>query len=180
MLRHSVLGLIAGALTCTAQPAESKDSLAPFIPSPQILVDRMLEAAQLRPGELVYDLGSGDGRIVITAAQKYKARGVGVELSHKLFKSASDRVRDLGLSKDVRFLHENLLKVDISPADVVTLFLLTASNELLRPNLEKYLRPGARVVSLDFEIRGWIPVRVEKVEADRRMHNIYLYEVKKK
>jgi SAM-dependent methyltransferase len=180
MLRGSVLCLIAGALSCAAQPAESKDSLAPYIPSPQILVDRLLEAARLRPGELVYDLGSGDGRIVITAAQKYKARGVGVELSHKLFKAASERVKELGLDHQVRFVHENLLKVDISPADVVTIYLLTASNELLRPNLEKYLRPGARVVSLDFEIRGWTPTRVDTVEADRRMHRIYLYEVKKK
>lgn len=180
MFFHALLGLVAGAAVCGAQQTESPESLAPFIPSPQVLVDKMLESARLRAGELVYDLGSGDGRIVITAAQKYKARGVGVELSRKLFQAAADRVARLGLQNEVRFLNQDLLKVDLSPADVVTIFLLTASNEKLRPNLEKYLRPGARVVSLDFEIRGWKPARVERIEADRRIHNIYLYEIARK
>jgi SAM-dependent methyltransferase len=153
------------------------DVLAPDFPSPQSVIERMLEAAHLKPGELVYDLGSGDGRIVITAARKFKARAVGVELSGDLCKQAEARVKALGLADQVKIVHANLLKVDLKPADVVTIYLLTASNELLRPNLERDLRPGARVVSHDFEIRGWKPASIEKIEAEGRARTIYMYEI---
>src|SRR5580698_10148676 len=111
----------------------SKESLVPYIPSPQEVVDRMLSAARVKPGEMVYDLGSGDGRIIITAAQKFQARAVGVELRGDLCKSTQARIKALGLEGRVRLIHENMLKVDLSSADVVTLYLLTSSNELLRP-----------------------------------------------
>ncbi len=155
----------------------SKDSLAPYIPSPQQVVDRMLSAARVKPGELVYDLGSGDGRIVITAAQKFHARAVGVELRADLCKSTQARLRSLGLEDQVKLIHGNLLKVDLSPADVVTLYLLTSSNEKLRPNLEKYLKPGARVVSNDYEIKGWTPSGIVPIEAGGLKHYIYVYEI---
>jgi hypothetical protein len=90
---------------------------------------------------------------------------------------ASARVKALGLEDRVKIVRANLLKVDLSPADVVTIYLLTASNELLRPNLERDLKPGARVVSHDFEIRGWKPSAVEKVEAEGRPRTIYVYEI---
>ncbi len=121
-----------------------------------------------------------DGRIVITAAQKFQARAVGVELSADLCKKTLARVEALGLSDRVTVMHENLLKVDLSPADVVTIYLLTSSNERLRPNLEKYLKPGARVVSNDFEIRGWKPAQVTRINAGGLMHTIYVYEVSPK
>src|ERR1700685_618435 len=145
----------------------SKESLAPYIPSPEIVVDKMLEAARLKPDEVVYDLGSGDGRIVIAAAQKYGARAGGVELRGDLCKSTLARIQALGLAKRITLIHGNLLKVDLSPADVVTLYLLTSSNERLRPNLEKYPKPTARVVSLDFGIPGWKAAREETIHADR-------------
>jgi len=137
----------------------------------------MLDAARLKPGEMVYDLGAGDGRVVITAAQKYKANAVGVEISDILCNSATKKVNALGLSAFVKIVHDNALKVDLSPADVVTLYLLTSSNARLRPNLEKYLRPTSRVVSLDFGIPGWKADRVESVHADRQTHTIYVYEM---
>ena len=155
----------------------SRESLAPYIPSPQEVVERMLSAARVKPGELVYDLGSGDGRIIITAAQKYQARAVGVELRGDLCKSTQAKVRELGLSDRVKLIHENMLKVDLSAADVVTLYLLTSSNERLRPNLEKYLKPGARVVSNDYEIRGWTPSGIVPITAGGVRHYIYVYEI---
>ena len=158
----------------------SPAGLAPFVPSPQVVVDKMLEAAHLKPGETLYDLGAGDGRVVITAAKRYQAKAVGVELSGDLCALARREVRAAGLEDQVLILHGDLLGVDLSPADVVIVYLLTHSNERLRPNLERYLKPGARVVSHDFAIRGWEPVRTERVEAGSRVHTIYLYEVKNK
>jgi len=171
----------AAALALTAFLAAAGrwqvESLAPFVPSPQVVVDRMLQAAGLKPGETVYDLGAGDGRIVITAAQKFRARGVGVELSPALVKEANRQIRDLGLQDRVKIIHGDLLEVDLQPADVVTLYLLTSSNERLKPKLERSLKPGARVVSHDFTMPGWKPSRVEKVEANNRTHTIYVYEM---
>ncbi|MGO4884365.1 MAG: SAM-dependent methyltransferase [Bryobacteraceae bacterium] len=155
----------------------SQDNLAPYIPSPQEVVDRMLSAARVKPGDVVYDLGSGDGRIIITAAQKYGARAVGVELRGDLCKSTQARIKALGLEDRVKLIHANMLKVDLSTADVVTLYLLTSSNERLRPNLEKYLKPGARVVSNDYEIRGWTPSGIIPIKAGGVLHYIYVYEI---
>jgi protein-L-isoaspartate O-methyltransferase len=169
--------LLWGAPSLYAQRFGNPDILAPDFPSPQEVVERMLQLAHLQPNEVVYDLGSGEGRIVITAARQFKARAVGVELSPELCKIATARVKGLGLEDRVRIVHANLLKVDLRPADVVTIYLLTSANELLRPNLERDLKPGARVVSHDFEIRGWKPTAVEKVEAEGRPRNIYLYEI---
>src|SRR5712692_1414354 len=144
------------------------DNLAPYLPSPQLVVERMLEAAQVKTGETVYDLGSGDGRIVITAAQKFKANAVGIEISDVLCKSTLKKVNALGLSSQVKIINANALKVDLSPADVVTLYLLTSSNARLKPNLEKYLKPTSRVVSLNFGMPGWRAASVETVQADRQ------------
>lgn len=164
---------------CHAQHFKA-DNLAPYIPTPQVVVEKMLEAARIKPGEVVYDLGSGDGRIVITAARKFQAKGVGVELSEDLYNEAIARIRMLGLQDQVRMIHGNLLNVDLSPADVVTMFLLTSSNARLKPNLEKELRPGARVLSKEFEIRGWKPAQVLRIEAGGITHTVYLYEIGRK
>jgi cyclopropane fatty-acyl-phospholipid synthase-like methyltransferase len=176
-IRVVLLAIAAAACLWSQSPPSG---LAPFVPSPQAVVDKMLEAAHLKPGETIYDLGSGDGRVVITAARRYQAKAVGVELSSELCARARREVRLAGLENQVLILHGDLLGVDLSPADVVTVYLLTHSNERLRPNLEKYLKPGARVVSHDFAIRGWEPVRTERVEAGSRVHTIYLYEIRKK
>jgi ubiquinone/menaquinone biosynthesis C-methylase UbiE len=174
---HFALPLVLAVLPCGAQQFGAAENLAPYIPSPQIIVDKMLEAARVKPGETVYDLGSGDGRIIITAAQKFKAKAVGVELSKDLCRTAEERVKALGLQDQVKVIHGNLLNVDLSPADVVTLYLLTSSNDRLKPNLERYLKPGARVVSNDFEIRGWKPASVLRAATGGSRHTIYVYEI---
>jgi len=150
--------------------------LAPYVPSPAPVVERMLELADLKPGETVYDLGCGDGRVLITAARDFHAKGVGVEISPDIAREAQKQVDRLGLKNRVTIILGDLLKVDLRPADVVTLYLLTSSNELLKPALQQ-LRAGARVVSHDFAILGWKPVRVERVYVSRRYHTIYLYEM---
>jgi SAM-dependent methyltransferase len=173
----SLLALLT--IPAVAQQFNPADNLAPYIPSPQIVVDRMLELARIRPGEILYDLGSGDGRILITAAQKFKVKAVGIELSPDLCKSTTAKIERLGLQDLVTVMQANLLKVDLSPANVVTIYLLTSSNTRLKPNLEKYLKPGTRVVSNDFEIRGWRPKETVNLRVEGMEHTIYLYEVGK-
>jgi len=135
--------------------------------------------AGVKKDEMVYDLGCGDGRIIITAAHKFGARATGVELDPELYKKTADRIHELKLQDRVKVINGNLLDVDLSDANVVTLYLLTDSNTKLKPNLEKYLKPGSRVVSHDFQMVGWTAARVEKVVRDSRTHTIYLYEIKK-
>jgi len=140
-------------------------------------VEKMLEAARVKAGDTVYDLGSGDGRIVITAAQKFGARGVGVEISPDLCRTARAKIKSLGLEDRITMIHGSALRVDLSPADVVTLYLLTSSNERLKPNLERYLKPGARVVSNEFPVKGWKARDVITIATPGMKHTIYLYEV---
>lgn len=156
------------------------NSLAPYVVSPQQIVDRMLELADPKPSETVYDLGSGDGRILITAVQRYRAKAVGVEISDALVQSTTDRIQKLGLQNEARVIHGDFLQVDLSPADVVTMYLATDTNEILRPNLEKYLRNGARVVSHDYAVPGWKATVVDRDLPDARGHVIYLYRMPQK
>jgi cyclopropane fatty-acyl-phospholipid synthase-like methyltransferase len=114
--------------------------------------------------------------VLITAAKKYRAKSVGVEISQKLVDAANDRIEHEGLENRCRVVKGDLREVDLSSADVVVLYLLTSSNELLRPHLESSLKPGARVVSHDFEIREWNPSKVVQAEAHGRIHSIYVYE----
>jgi protein-L-isoaspartate O-methyltransferase len=153
------------------------NSMAPYVVSPQSVVDRMLELAELKPGETVYDLGSGDGRILVTAVQRYHAKAVGVEISELLVHTSNERIVKLGIQQDARVIHGDLMQVDLSPADVVTIYLMTDSNEKLRPKLEKFLHPGARVVSHDYAVPGWKPKLVEDAEPGARGHSIYLYSI---
>ncbi|MEO7144335.1 MAG: class I SAM-dependent methyltransferase [Bryobacteraceae bacterium] len=166
------------AATAAVLPAQNipryANNLAPYVPSAPRVVDRMLELANLKPGETLYDLGCGDGRIVIAAAENYKAKAVGVEISEKLVRVATNRVKKLGLQNQVKIIHGDLMNVDLSGADVVTLYLLTLSNEELRPRLEKYLKPGARVVSHDYAVPGWRPNNIDKAD-EHPGHLIYVY-----
>jgi SAM-dependent methyltransferase len=179
MLVALVLGSIpaSGQLVLFAQGGRNpkySNSLAPYVTSPQGVVDRMLELADIRPGETLYDLGSGDGRVLITAVQRFHAKAVGVELSEKLVDRTNERIRRLGLQSFARVIHGDLMDIDLSPADVVTLYLMTDSNEKLRPNLERFLKPGARVVSHDYPVPGWQAKQIEKA-LDTEKHVIYLY-----
>jgi cyclopropane fatty-acyl-phospholipid synthase-like methyltransferase len=137
----------------------------------------MLEVANLKPQETLYDLGCGDGRVLIRAVQRFNVKAVGVEISANLVRAANDNIQKAGLQNRIQVVQGDATTFNVKDADVVTLYLLTHSNEVLRPNLEAQLRPGARVVSHDFEIRGWKPTRVENCEVHSRTHKIYLYEM---
>jgi len=169
--------LASAAWPAAAQKFGAAENLAPYIPTPQIVVEKMLEAGRVKPGDMVYDLGSGDGRVVITAAQKFGARAVGVEILPDLCQKAIDKIKSLGLEDRVSMVEGSALRVDLSPADVVTMFFLTSSNERLKPNLEKYLKPGARVVSNEFPVKGWKSSEVVHVKTGSMDHVIYVYEI---
>ena len=152
------------------------EHVAPFVPSPLPVVQRMLELARVGPGDKVFDLGSGDGRTVIMAAEKFGASAVGVELDDQLFKQSSDRIARLGLLGRARIRHGSMFKADLRDATVVTLYQLPQANARLREILERQLRPGTRVVSHDFPVPGWQHQKlVTGVLEDGSPHAIYLY-----
>jgi len=122
----------------------------------------MLVLSQLKADELVYDLGSGDGRVVIMAAEEFGARAVGVELRDDLVKRAHEKIFELGLDSRVKIVQSDLFKIDLRPADVVTLYLTTSANEKVKPKLESELKRGARVVSHDYEVLDWKPSKIDK------------------
>jgi protein-L-isoaspartate O-methyltransferase len=158
--------------------SDYKNNLAPYVTSPEHAVDKMLEMANLKSGETLYDLGCGDGRILIAAAERYKVKAVGIEISDHLARTAAEKVKKAGLQSQVKVVHGNFMHTDLSGADVVTLYLATTANESLRPNLERYLRPNTRVVSYDYPIPGWKPVDTSESEGRHGAnHTIYLYHV---
>jgi SAM-dependent methyltransferase len=155
---------------------DSDRSLAPFVPSPPDVVERMLSLAKVGPGDVVYDLGCGDGRIVIAAAQKFGARGVGVDIDPRLIIQAEANAKAAGVQNRVKFLIQDAMKVDVSDATVVTLYLLSASNVKLRPLLTKQLRKGARIVSHSFAIGDWEPDVVDTFrDAAGTSRTLYLW-----
>lgn len=168
-----------GSLALAQNSIVDPRSLAPYVPTPPRVVERMLQLAGVDKTDTVYDLGSGDGRIVITAAQKFGARSIGIELDDNLVKSTEDRIRALKIESRARILHANVFDVDLSDASVVTLYLLTLGNEAVKPKLESNLKPGTRVVSHDFQISGWVPIRTETLKGRPRDHQIYVYEIGK-
>ena len=150
-----------------------RPSLAPFVPTPMPIVEAMLELANVRPDDIVFDIGSGDGRIVIAAAERFGALGVGIEIDPDLVARSRKTIEERGLTERVRIIHANALDVDLRPADIVTLFLTPTGNETLRPHLEETLRPGIPVVSRDFRIAEWTLLEERVVMGA----TLYLYRV---
>ncbi len=148
----------------------------PFVPTPQDVVDKMLELAVITDKDVVYDLGCGDGRIVVTAAKKYGCKAAGFDLDPKRVQESLDNVKANGVEKLVTIEKKNLFDVDLEPASVVTLFLLPDVNAKLIPQLEK-LKPGSRILSHDFAIEGIKPRHTVKVASkeDQRQHTIYIW-----
>jgi SAM-dependent methyltransferase len=184
VLRFGILacaGVFISALSGYAQQrnlSDYKNNLAPYVTSPEHAIDKMLQMANLRSGETLYDLGCGDGRILIAAAERYKVKAVGIEISDHLARTAAEKVKKAGLQNQVKVVHGNFMRTDLSGADVVTLYLATTANESLRPNLEHYLRPNTRVVSYDYPIPGWKPIETSESEGHHGAnHTIYLYQV---
>jgi 2-polyprenyl-3-methyl-5-hydroxy-6-metoxy-1,4-benzoquinol methylase len=162
-------GISAG--TAHAQDLESK-KIVPFVPTPQDVVDKMIELAGVKKGDVVYDLGSGDGRIVITAAKK-GARAVGFDVDGDLVKESRENIRKAGLENLAEIKQQDILSVDLSPATVVTMYLLPDVNLKLKPNLLKQLKPGSRVVSHACDMGDWKPDKTERVNG----RTIYLWSI---
>jgi 16S rRNA A1518/A1519 N6-dimethyltransferase RsmA/KsgA/DIM1 with predicted DNA glycosylase/AP lyase activity len=157
--------------------AQETEKLAPYYPTPETIVRKMLEFGELKAGEKMFDLGSGDGRIVIMAAQKFGADGTGIEFDEDLYLRSSERIKKLGLEKRARIVHGDIMKQDYGSADLITVYLLPPSNDKLRPILERQLKKDARIVSHDFEFADWTPEKTETIEDDGegRSHTLYLY-----
>lgn len=154
--------------------------LAPFVPTPMVVVEKMLELADVDRNDVVFDLGCGDGRIVIMAAENYSARGVGIDLDPQRIRESEDGAREAGVERLVEFRQQDVMKADFSEATVVTLYLLTESNRVLRPLLEEQLKPGVYVVSHNYRIPGWEEKQIEFVslmDEDGEKHDIYLYRM---
>lgn len=171
------VSLLAALLSAAAFTQSSKN-LAPYYPTPETIVAKMLQLAELKAGEKMYDLGSGDGRIVIMAAQKFHANAVGVEIDSKMVKQSIEQIRKLGLQSTARVVQGDLLQQNYSSADVLTVYLMPeAMDSKVQPLLDRQLKKGARVVAHDFEFRAWTPEQVEHIadDGEGRSHSIYLY-----
>ncbi len=167
---------IDGASLLAPRDAQSQDfeskKIVPFVPSPQEVVDKMIELAGVKKYDVVYDLGSGDGRIVITAAKK-GAKAVGFDIDPQLVKESRENLRKAGVEDRAEIRDQDILTVDLSPASVVTMYLLPDVNLKLKPNLLSQLKPGSRVVSHAFDMGDWKPDRTERVNG----RTIYLWTI---
>ncbi len=144
-----------------------------YVPTPPRVVDAMLQLAEVRDGDVLYDLGSGDGRIPIAAARKFKVRATGIDIDPDRIKEATANAREAGVTDEVTFRQEDLFKSDFRDATVVTLYLLDSLNQKLRPRLLRELKPGTRIVSHEFTMGDWKPERTVEVDGSR----IHLWRV---
>lgn len=154
--------------------------VAPYVSSPLPVVRQMLMLAELRKGETFFDLGAGDGRSVVMAAQEFGAKAVGIELREDLAKRALSTITELGIEDKAQILQADFFNIDLRTADVVFLYLTTSANEKIKPKLESELKPGTRVVSHDYEIIGWKPIKIDNFCENSRLgypsHTIYVYK----
>ncbi len=170
--------LLVGHGRSAQEPGIEVRYLAPDIPTPPAIVEGMLQLAQVVPEDVVFDLGCGDGRIVVEAAADFGARAVGVDIDLRQVEKARTRAHEAGVPDRVTILHRDLLSVDLSEATVVTLYLGKKVNNLVRPMLEAGLDPGDRVVSHDFEIEGWhFSKRLTLRDHNNMEHNVYLWVI---
>jgi cyclopropane fatty-acyl-phospholipid synthase-like methyltransferase len=167
-------GLALAAQGCST-PGLNLD--VPYVPTPQPVVDAMLRLASVRHDDIVYDLGCGDGRIVITAAREFGARGVGIDIDPRRIGEANAAARRAGVSGRVRFVVQDLFSADFSEATVMMLYLLPELNAKLLPKIRADLRPGARVVSHQFHMGDWQPERIETAWSGNRDHALFLWVV---
>ena len=167
-IRRGRVIAVAAVVACSlpAQAAREPPSLdVPFVPTPMVVVDEMLRLAEVGPGDVVMDLGSGDGRTVIAAARKFGARAVGVELDQHLLMQSEESARQAGVEARVKFIGQDLFKTDLSAATVITMYLYPSVNIKLRPRLLE-LRPGTRIVSHDYDLGEWRPDRTSTIRKD--------------
>jgi len=165
--------LLAAALAAAQNGSANRILDVPYVPSPNAVVDGMLKLAGVKATDVVYDLGCGDGRIVISAAKTYGARGVGVDINPERIQEARANAKTAEVEDKVKFEENDLFKANIADATVVTLYLLPTVNERLKPKLLKDLKPGTRIVSHSFDMGDWKPDREEIVDG----RHIYLWTV---
>jgi SAM-dependent methyltransferase len=165
--------------SCGSAVALWTDGEVPFVRSTPEVIDRMLELAQVKPGDLVYDIGSGDGAIIVRAAKRYGVKGVGIEIDQDLVAKARSNALREKVEHLVEFRVQDAFTADVSPATVVTLYMLPEFNAKLRPILERQLKPGTRVVCHDYPVEGWVPVKVDLVKGDfLHDHTVMLFEIR--
>ena len=175
-MRRSVIVAVLAVVLATGMPAAQGGSLAPYVATPPDVVDRMLRLAKTGPDDVVYDLGCGDGRIVITAAQKFGAEGVGIDIDAGLVERARANAKAAGVETRVRFRVQDAMTVDVSEATIVTLYLLAASNVKLRPLLTELLFPGSRIVAHNYPMGDWEPEFVDNfTDAAGTRRTLYLW-----
>jgi tRNA G37 N-methylase Trm5 len=182
LLKSCIVGIAGGlaGFPATAQNAPARRLDVPYEPSPQHVVERMLEIAKVGKNDVLYDLGSGDGRIVVTAAKKYGARGIGIDLDPKRIAEARVNAKEADVEDKVRFIVGDLFEADFSDATVVTLFLWPHINRKLRPQLWQQLKTGTRVVSYIWDMgEEWPPDKTELV-GGKKIHFWTITEVHKK
>jgi tRNA G37 N-methylase Trm5 len=152
--------------------------IVPYVPTPQEVVDRMLELAEVKKGDVVYDLGSGDGRIVVTAAKKYGVKAIGFEIDPQRIKESHENIKKAGVENLVEIRQQDIRTVDLSGASVLTMYLLPEVNLMIRPNIWKQMKPGTRVVSHDFDMGDWKPLKTEHIkDGSSWEHTLYLWHV---
>jgi SAM-dependent methyltransferase len=169
--------MIAGALPSPFNAvAQERRPDVHYVPTPEEVVEEMLRLANVGKNDVIYDLGCGDGRIVITAAKKYGARGIGIDIDPERIKESNENARQAGVADRVKFLQQDLFQTDFSEATVVTLYLLPALNLKLRPKLLE-LKPGTRIVSHAFDMGDWKPEKVVNVPGDEHERTVYFWVV---
>ena len=177
----AVVGLMVGAgpgLKAASSPTAQGQSLAPYVPTPQDVVERMLTLAHVGAKDVVIDLGSGDGRLVVTAAKKFGAHGIGIDIDPARIAEGNANAAKAGVTHLVEFRQQDALEADLSKATVVTLYLLSSSNVKLRPRLLSQLKPGARIVSHQFGMGDWQPDKVDTfTDANGTSRTLYLWTV---
>jgi hypothetical protein len=165
----SGLSLLLAASSVLAADLQPTKNAGPFIPSPEAAVAAMLQYAKVGPNDFIIDLGSGDGRIVRTAAKLFGARGFGVEIKEDLVRSSNEAAQKEGLADRVKFIKQDLFKTDISQATVLTMYLLPDTVNLLREKLLRELKPGTRIVSHDYPLTGWIPEDMKQFDLPEKV-----------
>ena len=181
-VRLVLLAVIAASIQPTVIHLKSvqaqEGKIVPYVPTPQEVVDRMLDLAQVKKGDVVYDLGSGDGRIVVTAAKKYGVKAIGFEIDPQRIKESHENIKKAGVEQLVEIRLQDIRTVDLSGATVLTMYLLPEVNLMIRPNIWKQMKPGSRIVSHDFDMGDWKPLKTENIKDGSSWdHTLYLWHV---
>jgi tRNA G37 N-methylase Trm5 len=181
-MKRSLNGIVLVFAMISVQAAAlvsaQEGKIVPYVPTPQEVVDRMLELAQVKKGDVVYDLGSGDGRIVVTAAKKYGVKAIGFEIDPQRIKESHENIKKAGVENLVEIRQQDIRTVDLSAANVLTMYLLPEVNLMIRPNIWKQMKPGSRIVSHDFDMAEWKPLKTEHIKDGSSWdHTLYLWQI---